>query len=84
MAHTADPLLTNLTPNAEIRKTVAGRALPAPVNWVWGVYDPHPFSCLLFDPPTLPPKCGDRAVFLVPPLLGTPPLTAKLELMSFF
>ena len=58
MTHTADPILTNLTPNAEIRKTVAGRALPAPVNWVWGVYDPHPFSCLLFDPPTLPPNWG--------------------------
>lgn len=59
MTHTADPILTNLTPNAEIRKTVAGRALPAPVNWVWGVYDPHPFSCLLFDPPNLLPNAAN-------------------------
>ena len=37
MTQRGDPTPSQLTPIPEIRKTVAGRALPAPVNWVWGV-----------------------------------------------
>ena len=49
-----DPTPYEPTHSFRIRKPVAGRALPAPVGSVWGVYDPHPFSCLFFDPLLLP------------------------------
>ena len=54
MTQSCDPTPSSLTHTPEIRKTVAGRALPAPVNRVWGVYDPHPFSRLKIDPLVLP------------------------------
>ena len=70
MTHTVDPSPKKLTPSPEIRKTVAGRALPAPVNWAWGVYDPHPFSCLLFDPPNLLSQFRKSRFLHARPLLG--------------
>ena len=50
MTHSTATAHGKPTPRGQIRKTVAGRALPAPVNRVWGVYDPHPFSRFIFDP----------------------------------
>ena len=35
--------------------------MPGPVNRVWGVYDPHPFSCLKIDPPNLGKKATGKA-----------------------
>ena len=51
LTHSTATTLGKPTPILKIRKPVAGRALPGPVSWVWGVYDPHPFSCFIFDPP---------------------------------
>jgi len=50
MTHSTATAPGKPTPRGQIRKTVAGWALPAPENWVWGVYDPHPFSRFIFDP----------------------------------
>ena len=58
MTQSRDPTPAKLTPSPEIRKPVAGRALPGPVTWVWGVYDPHPFSRFTFDPPFFPPRAA--------------------------
>ena len=59
MTQIRDPTPSSLTHSSEIQKTVAGRALPAPVNRVWGVYDPHPFSCFTFDPPIFSPRAAE-------------------------
>ena len=62
MTQSCDPTPCSLTHSPEIRKTVAGRALPAPVNRVWGVYDPHPFSRFIFDPPIFPPRAAEAVL----------------------
>ena len=62
MTQRDDPTPSELTPSLEIQKTVAGRALHAPVNRVWGVYDPHPFSRFIFDPPIFSPRVAEATL----------------------
>ena len=50
LTQSRDPTPSELTHRGQIRKTVAGWALPAPENLVWGACDPHPFSRFIFDP----------------------------------
>ena len=78
MTQSRDPTPAKLTPSPEIRKPVAGRALPGPVIWVWGVCDPHPFSRFIFDPPTLP-HLGSESTLLTPPV---PPSTLALTVCA--
>ena len=75
MTQSRDPTPSSLTHSSEIRKTVAGRAMPAPVNRVWVVYDPHPFSRFTFDHRFSLPGCRKRC-FHTPSTVGHKAATA--------